>query len=357
MTMAEWACRGLMGLGPTTHAESDVPVGAHPYWAQTKSLPDLFGTHSTTNNLWLVEAKGSRRLGMRARDKGAQQLDVGALVPVPHQKVLCGTSLERRLFMMVDIEDVNGSDQSVGGPVDEDALLRDDNALLSLTRARMLIYLALASLPPSSLKVTAVGSSTQVGGRRGRGGLVRLLERDEATADLRRRVGHAATEHVIQGQDGVDMLTARLPGTDLILGMSRRLFGACQAVAAVEGQIADAISRTQDYMLAVSLGDDLMQAQVDVEWPMEVEQSDRRYEKAIAERQEQMRDARDRRQNELRGAARRGFSHGRASSWQRLVGVSPGPSLPSANEYLEAAADETYLAIERGTLDLDADAA
>jgi hypothetical protein len=28
MTMAEWACGGLMSLGPTTHAEAQTPLGA-----------------------------------------------------------------------------------------------------------------------------------------------------------------------------------------------------------------------------------------------------------------------------------------------------------------------------------------
>jgi hypothetical protein len=96
MAMAEWACGALMGLGPTPHAESAAPAGAAPDWEKTSSLPDLFGTHPADSEVWLVEAKGGRWLRTPSRMKGAKQLDVGALLPVPHHKVLCGTGLEKR---------------------------------------------------------------------------------------------------------------------------------------------------------------------------------------------------------------------------------------------------------------------
>lgn len=85
------------------------PAGRGARLTETRSLPDLFGTHPASSELWLVEVKGSRRLGARPRSKGAKQLDVGALVPAPHQKVLCGTSLERRLFMMTDVADASAT--------------------------------------------------------------------------------------------------------------------------------------------------------------------------------------------------------------------------------------------------------
>jgi hypothetical protein len=73
MTMAECACGTLMGLGPTTHAESAAPPGAAPDWARTSSLPDLFGTHPADSEVWLVEAKGGRWLRTPSRVKWAKQ--------------------------------------------------------------------------------------------------------------------------------------------------------------------------------------------------------------------------------------------------------------------------------------------
>ena len=74
MTMAEWACRGLMGLGPTTHAEAITPADAGPAWSSTKSLPDLVGDHPANPTTCLVEAKGHRKLMRPKLVKGAQQL-------------------------------------------------------------------------------------------------------------------------------------------------------------------------------------------------------------------------------------------------------------------------------------------
>lgn len=99
MTMAEWACRGLMGLGPTTHAESLYPPEAGTAWSVSSGLPDLTGTHANPPHRWLIEAKGGRRLGRQALVKGAQQLSAEGLVAGPHLRVLVGASLEPRLFV------------------------------------------------------------------------------------------------------------------------------------------------------------------------------------------------------------------------------------------------------------------
>ncbi|WP_461001147.1 hypothetical protein [Streptomonospora sediminis] len=42
MTMAEWACRRLMGLGPTTHAETAAPFVVQDWFGDGRR-PDLFG--------------------------------------------------------------------------------------------------------------------------------------------------------------------------------------------------------------------------------------------------------------------------------------------------------------------------
>ncbi|MFE2675932.1 hypothetical protein [Streptomyces hygroscopicus] len=370
MTMAEWACR-MMGLGPTTHAESAVPQGAAPGWAKTSSLPDLFGTHPATSELWLVEAKGSRRLGLGTRVTGAKQLDVGALVPVPHQKVLCGTSLERRLFMMIDVEDApavgspggplpngpyggNPSDPPTGSP-DEETLEQDDEALLELARSRMLTYLALASLPRSGLRITAVGRPEE-GPAGERGDLIRLLESDRTTAELRRHVPlDAETEsqaEAIRQQNGLDMLAGRLPGTDLMLGMSRRLYGACRALASAESRIvARALEEQPMYLegpLRVVQPTDSVVAQ-----SPERQMSVRAFEKRVTEVQEYVREAREEQRDEQLRAVRDGFTAGDSGSWTSLIDLAPRLALPREEGFLEAATTDTYLAVEEEALDLN----
>ncbi|MCL7492849.1 hypothetical protein M8I34_15660 [Streptomyces sp. MCA2] len=359
MTMAEWACR-RMGLGPTTHAESAIPQGAAPGWAKTSSLPDLFGTHPATSELWLVEAKGSRRLGLRPRIKGAKQLDIGALVPVTHQKVLCGTSLERRLFMMIDVEGLpktgnsgGGSGGGSGDSTDEEALEQDDEALLELARSRMLTYLALTSLPRDGLRITAVGRREE--GSAARGDLIRLLESDRATTELRRHVPPDAGDEAVRQQNGLDMLAGRLPGTDLMLGMSRRLYGACRALAYAERRVVARVREERPKYLA--------------ELPREVQpvdgtlarlpgrqMSDRAYEKRIAEVQEYLREVREEQRDDQLRSVRDGFTMGDRGSWMHLIDLAPRLALPREEGFLEAATADTYLAVEEEALDLDAEA-
>jgi len=341
MTMAEWACRGLMGLGPTTHAESAIPPGALSRWKHSKSLPDLFGTHSSTSDLWLVEAKGGRVLGSHSRRKGARQLDVGSLVPGAHQKVLCGTSLQQRLFMMIDIEADGSAAENTVPPeqADDDVLEHDDDALVELARARMLTYLALVSLPPGSLRVTAVSDSLNDRLSRRSGGLVHLLGGDDATSALRRELDSEATSSDIVQQEGVDMLAARLPGTDLMIGMSRRLFGACHELAEAE---ATMVAEIEDAPI-MRVPDPAVPGDV----------SEQRYEKHLAERHERVRGYRDRRRNDFRQAARRGFTAGETSPWERFIEITPELTSPAEDGFLEAATRDTYLAVEREALDLD----
>ncbi|MEU9498791.1 hypothetical protein [Streptomyces sp. NPDC048196] len=365
MTMAEWACR-RMGLGPTTHAESAVPQGAAPGWAKTSSLPDLFGTHPATSELWLVEAKGSRRLGLRPRIKGAKQLDVGALVPVTHQKVLCGTSLERRLFMMIDVEDVPGTGNSgEGGPktgnsgdvsvdnADEEAVEQDDEALLELARSRMLTYLALTSLPRDGLRITAVGRREE--GSAARGDLIRLLESDRATTELRRHVPPDAGDEAVRQQNGLDMLAGRLPGTDLMLGMSRRLYGACRALAYEERRVVARIREERPKYLA-ELPREVQPVDGTVARPPERQVSDRAYEERIAEGQEYVREVREEQRADQLRSVREGFTMGDSSSWMHLIDLAPRLALPEEEGFLEAATADTYLAVEEEALDLDAEA-
>ncbi|MFF7309212.1 hypothetical protein [Streptomyces sp. NPDC008137] len=350
MTMAQWACQ-TMGLGPTTHAESAIPQGAAPGWDKAPSLPDLFGTHPATSELWLVEAKGSRRLGMGPRIKGAQQLDVGALVPVAHQKVLCGTSLERRLFMMIDVE----GDPPAGDPSntsDEERLQQDDEALLELARSRMLTYLALSSLPRDGLRVTAVGRPEEAAATRR--APIRLLESDGPTAELRRHVAPDSRDADIRQRHGLDMLTGRIPGTDLMLGMSRRLYGACRELAYAERRVIARVREERPmYMDELPRGVQRQENAV-AQWP-ERQMSDRVREERAAAAQEYARRVRAEQLDDQLRSVREGFTMGDSGSWMHLIDLTPRLALPSEEGFLEAATSDTYLAVEEEALDLDTD--
>ncbi|MEN8650030.1 hypothetical protein ABCR94_05140 [Streptomyces sp. 21So2-11] len=315
-----------------------------------QSLPDLFGTHTSTSDLWLVEAKGGRILGTSSRRKGARQLDVGCLVPEAHQKVLCGTSLQRRLFMMIDIESSPSASETASPPE------HDDDALVELARARMLMYLALVSLAPGSLKLTAVGGRNHELPQQRAGGLVHLLESDDATSDLRRRLDREATGSDINQRGGVDMLTGRLPGTDLLIGMSRRLFGACRALTAMDRTMVAEIQgpspvshpeQSARRLPDVHTDSIIMMAPSDV--------SERQYDRHVARRDERVRAFRERRQDDFRQAARRGFDEGEASPWEEFIQITPQLTVPAEDGFLEAATADTYLAVEQEALDLDAE--
>ncbi|MFE9404391.1 hypothetical protein ACFYNY_21910 [Streptomyces sp. NPDC006530] len=353
MTMAEWACQ-KMGLGPTTHAESAAPQGAAPGWDKTPSLPDLFGTHPATSELWLVEAKGSRRLGLRPRSKGAKQLDVGALVPVPHQKVLCGTSLERRLFMMIDVEGAPtaGSSSATAASVDEETLEQDDEALLELARSRMLTYLALMSLPRGGLRITPVGRPE--GTSAARRDPIRLLESDRATTELRRHTAPDAGDEAIRQQNGLDMLTGRMPGTDLMLGMSRRLYGACRELAYAERRVIERIREEQPAYVE-ELPREVQRPEGTVARRLDQQMSDRAREERITEVQEYARKVREEQRDDQLRSVRAGFTMGDRGSWIHLIDLAPRLAVPREEGFLEAATSDTYLAVEEEALDLDAE--
>lgn len=346
MTMAEWACRAQMGLGPTTHAENACPFGAVG-WKTSKSLPDLFGTHPATGDTWLIEAKGGRWLNEQSRRKGATQLDVGHLLPTAHHKVLCATALQRRLHMAIDVEKwsppqprdtADAAGAELGVPLDEGAALEyDDGTLLALAHSKLLVYLALKSIPSATLSLVAVGAAGSA--RRGRG-LVRLLERDNHTEELRGRLGEYATGRQIRMRDGQDMLVGSVPSTDLILGMSRRLFGACEALSTAEGELAQ-------------------KAAYDARSIHTARDDERPYGAVTPDEQQSERSRRelrllhDARREYLQGVAREGFSKGADREWESLIDLSPRLADPGHSGYLEAATSDTYLAVRSDSLALE----
>jgi hypothetical protein len=234
MTMAEWACRGLMGLGPTIHAESQTPPNAGSAWIPTSGLPDLLGDHLLAPNTWVIEAKGGRRLGLGALRRGAEQLSTPDLITGPHMRVLCGTSLEHRLFMTIDVEEIPDWQPTHRARSADPA--EDDDTLLALARSRMLLYLALSAMPPNARSIIPVGPG--VTERGSRPGLVSLLEREPSTPSERAAARDDERFSWRRRVDRLDMLTGQVPGTDLVIGMSRRLYAACRSLADLQADLA-----------------------------------------------------------------------------------------------------------------------
>nr|BFE50233.1 hypothetical protein GCM10017745_36600 [Saccharothrix mutabilis subsp. capreolus] len=316
MTMAEWACRGLLGLGPTTHAESLTPVDAGPAWSTASGLPDLVGYHPATGDLtWLVEAKGSRRLGQPMLANGVEQLCRQGLMVGPHMRVLCGTSLEDRLFMIIDVEEVSGT------PRDD---WSTDDGLLPLARSRMLLYLALRAMPTESLTVLPVGSGVaEQRGRRGGLGTVALLEDDPATEEARRE---ARSRPGRRGVRQSDMLTAQVPGTDLVIGMSRRLYGACASLARVEAELVSEVNVRQP--------------------PPRPDAGENEIEDVSQRRLHHLHVFERERRSSAAAETQQGYYRGAESEWDDLVGSEPRFSAEPVSGYLEAATEDIYLAVD-----------
>jgi hypothetical protein len=327
MTMAEWACHGLMGLGPTLHAEASPPADAGPAWSSASGLPDLVGDHWRPPTTWLVEAKGSRRTGLRVLAKGVLQLTGRGLMSGPHVRVLCGASLEPRLFVTVDVEILSDRTPWTEPPEVPDPA-SNDSLLVSLARSRMLTYYSLRALTVSALAVRPVGlAAADPESWRRRAGLVYPLEGDPST-QLERLLAQDPSAYAEQRPlvQRLDMLTGRVPGTNMIIGLSRRLFEACRNLASEEEQIAEEVGPESEYGL---FGSD-----------EEIEEYTRERRAAFVEREAT-------RGPRLREVARQGFEQGRDNSWSQLLGQEPSINSGPAPGLLESATADTYLAIDR----------
>jgi hypothetical protein len=335
MTMAEWMCRGQMGLGPTVHAEASIPEGAGPAWLSTTGLPDLVGDHWHSPITWLVEAKGARRTGLTALAKGALQLTHPGLMSGPHARVLCGTSLEPRLFVTVDVDVSAESVPHTAEPEIPDPDT-DDGALVSLARSRMLTYYSLRALPASARSVRPIGPAvTDRASWRRRTGLVYPLENDPTTR-AERLLARDASTYASQRPPSqrLDMLTGRIPGTDVLIGISRRLFEACRNLATEEQHIAD--ETLADFPHPVTPEADTADMADE-----EIEEFAHERRAAFAEREAAARPR-------LRATVREGFDRGKFSSWQQLLNNQPGINLDQP-DLLESATEDTYLAIGMST--------
>ncbi|MEY9856568.1 hypothetical protein ABH935_002172 [Catenulispora sp. GAS73] len=289
MTMADWAGRRLLDLGPTTHAESGVPYGASPTWSRTKSLPDLFAYHRQTSDTWLVEAKGGRTLNVSSRRKGAAQLDVGALLPGRHTRALCATGMTKRLSMMIDIDN-RAPQGKPGRPTNLSAIQLDVTPDLALVNSGTLIYLALSSLPHERLAMVTVNAP-------------------QAGAEYQRAVIAQPMESEPDGnRSDIEMLVGTLPGSDLKVGISSRLYETCGLFVTVQRLLAGRRRR-----IPKRLRDRVLYGEHDLDM--------------------------------LVGALAEGFG-GEEPSWESLIETIPASDQPSQRDFLEVATQDIYIATE-----------
>ncbi|BCM65665.1 hypothetical protein EASAB2608_00999 [Streptomyces sp. EAS-AB2608] len=355
MTMTEWACRSLLGLGQTEHLELGGPIPAlsETFKDPKKKLPDLWGRHEAEEMYWLIEAKGGN-VGVGTLRKGWAQLEAGSKIlgSYAHRTVLVGASVRPGddLFLTIDHDlhpgqpplhpDVSGTnDEAAASPGNlEDHLGDSDDALIGAARAQMLAYLALRSAPASHLRTVPVPADRA--SRHRRSGLTTPLEDDGLTVALRADARGAAPhieQHTLRvgirtmGLD--DFLTCRIPGTEVHLGMSRKLFAACERLHEEDLAIARRTPglRAED-LLAVDQG----------------LSEDAQEEQRLTQRRifrEQQEEARPR----LRPLLRDAYERGSTSDWSDLLRRPQEPELDLEGDesLLEAATPETYLAVSR----------
>ncbi|MFG2924267.1 hypothetical protein ACGFYA_22530 [Streptomyces sp. NPDC048305] len=236
--------------------------------------------------------------------------------------------------------DGSGADAAAIGPGNlEDHLGDSDDALIGATRAQMLAYLALRSAPASQLRTVPV--PTDRTSRRRRSGLTTPLEDDRLTLAMRADVRGATTrtdpntlraDMRSMGLD--DFLSCRIPGTEVHLGMSRRLFAACERLHEEDLAIAQRTPglRAEDQPAAANL--DLSD---------KAQEEQRLTQRRIF--REQQEEARPR----LRPLLRDAYERGATSDWRELLRRPQEPELDLEGDegLLEAATPETYLAVSR----------
>jgi hypothetical protein len=241
--------------------------------------------------------------------------------------------------MTIDVEVVGGGTTEPGFAVDDygPGPDEDDAELIALVRSRMLNFYVLQALPRDSLFVRPVGPALadRQPGQWRTANLVVPLEGDQSTRAER---GELARDRAAYARrppaSRLDMLTGQVPGTDIVLGMSRRLFSACRSLAAEQDQLLRAVR------------DDLLDLSATTskgfigEEEFEVRLRERRA--AFAERGADNRD-------HLYQTTREAYETGRESSWQQLIDVQPQLVIEPPANLLESATADTYLGIDAST--------
>ncbi|MFA7763712.1 gamma-glutamyltransferase [Streptomyces sp. NRRL S-448] len=359
MTMAEWACRSLMGLSQTWHIEDKWPEGitdaaqkTKPVKGQKNPRPDLWGRHQPESRYWLIEAKGGDIRPGRL-DRGWEQLQGGCTVVHPHELdhrlVLCGTGLRRHvsprndLFVTIRHEHHPGKPDapsgslasakpSQEGPQSAEASLDEDESgatLLDVARSQMLLFMALRAVEIASVaQLRLVPVARERTERRRASGLLTLMEDDQATRarrDALRERSESPSEEGAQEVGLESFLTARIPGTDVTLGMSQRLYAACETLFWADRDIA---ARTPGLRAEDHVDVSLREGEID--------------ERAMAARRE-YRERQEEARPHIERAVRHAFTSSQNGPWRERLAVSP--DFAHSPGTLEATTPETYLSI------------
>ncbi|MCX0246571.1 gamma-glutamyltransferase [Streptomyces drozdowiczii] len=365
MTMAEWACRSLLGLGQTYHIEDSWPLDIEDPAANTKSVkgqknprPDLHGWHNGEYLPWLIEAKGGEG-GPEGLQRGWEQLEGGCTVVHPHgldhRLLLCGAALKREvssrndLFVTIRHElHIGGSAASAGtcpgsvpgpgdGPQTAEASLEEDDqgsTLLDVARSQMLLFLSLRAVEiasSASLRLVPVARDRH---NRRASGLLTLMEDDHSTRERREalaRQKESPSDGSARGLGLESFLTARIPNSEVILGMSQRLYAACEELYQADREIADQTPglRAED-RVTVGLSDEAI---------------DDRASSARREYRERQQFEQPRIQRRVRDA----FTAAEEQRpWASRLGANPEFTLSPGT--LEGTTPETYLAINPETV-------
>lgn len=153
--------------------------------------------------------------------EGAQQLaslNVNVL-PVPHSRVLVGTSIDDRLFTLVEHETIDPTFGATGGD--------PAGTLFNVARARLIVYLFLNSQGYERVRTVTVARGD---------GTPRFTETDDSTREIRDALRTRVPDQVggplppDLNARATEFLTSRVPGTGLRVGMSPGLFGACRGL-------------------------------------------------------------------------------------------------------------------------------
>jgi len=246
MTMTEWVAKEMIGLPATTHHEDAAPIGAGPEWFGAGKRPDLWSEDpNVTPSIWSLEAKAGRRLSQGTLREGALQLAAlgPTVLPVQHGRVLVGTSIDDRLFTIVQHE-VHTKRQHVGADAAALPSVRPADDLYNLARSRLIVFLLLRSAGYASLRTRSVSRGSQD---------VRYGETDPETQQLRRTISLRPDLYQRRlpqtwSARTTDMLTSAVPGTGITMGMSYGLFRACASLMeSLQASILDVIQERPDW--------------------------------------------------------------------------------------------------------------
>jgi hypothetical protein len=129
------------------------------------------------------------------------------------------------------------------------------------------------------------------------------------------------------------MLAATVPGAGLTVGISRRLYAACQYLVGIERELALQADR-------------IAALRPEARRPRDSDQIDEINEERFGAFR------RLERQNRapLLSGVRQGFAIGQDSDWRQLIDIEPPTRIEPPAQQLESATADVYLAIDQDTL-------